>query len=65
MALSAFYPNDLDIYGFRPVEAATENGDYVVDKYTGVVGRVIYVGGVKGVRAGGSFYTISEEGQEK
>ena len=62
--MTKFYPNDLDIYGFCPKETEPEYGEIVVDRYTGTVGRVTYVCGVKGVYAKGVFYAIKEEKDE-
>ncbi len=59
--MTMLYPNDLDIYGFCPVEADAESGALVVDRNTGVCGRVAYMSGIKGVYTGGVFWAIEEE----
>lgn len=58
--MTAKYPNDFDIYGFSPVEKEYGYGDYVVDKRTGVVGRVRYVQGVMCVKIDGAAYELEE-----
>ena len=63
--MTMLYPNELDIHGFCPVEAAHKSGDLVVDRYTGTVGRVTYVCGIKGVYSKGVFYEIKEDNHGK
>ena len=62
--MTMLYPNDLDVYGFCPTEAEAERGDLVVDRNTGVMGRITYKGALKGVYAGGVFWELKEDQKE-
>lgn len=58
--MNMFYPNDLDIHGFVPVEKDYKSGDWVTDVRTGISAKVRYQGEVKGVYTGGVFWEIKE-----
>lgn len=59
--MTMLYPNDLDLYGFCPIETAAEIGDWVTDKRTGIMAKVRFLGNIKGVYTRGVFYEIREE----
>lgn len=56
--MTKFYPNDFDIYGFYPVEL--ERVGRVTDRRTGILGRVVYMGGKACVKADGVTYEMEE-----
>lgn len=58
--MTMLYPNTLDVYGFCPIEAEAECGDWVTDANTGIMAKVRYQGDVKGVYSGGVFWEIKE-----
>ena len=41
--MTMFYPNDLDVYGFCPLETGAECGDWVTDANTGIMAKVSLV----------------------
>lgn len=62
--MTVFYPNELDIYGFCPIEDKAEIGDWVTDANTGIVAKVRFQGEKKGVYTRGVFYEIREIREE-
>lgn len=56
--MTLMYPNDFDIYGFTPKEETFDVGDYVVDRRTGMLGRVRMRYGELVVAVGGSEYEV-------
>lgn len=59
--MTTMYPNDFDIYGFCPKEEKYGIGDLVVDRRTGVMGRINYgTGGEYTVKVNGTVYPISK-----
>lgn len=62
--MTVFYPNELDIYGFCPIEDKAEIGDWVTDANTGIVAKVRFQGEKKGVYTRGVFYEIREDDKQ-
>ena len=57
--MTNIYPNDVDIHGFMPERTA--RCGIVRDRYTGLLGRVIYINDEALVRCGGVLYEMEEE----
>ena len=57
---NAFYPNDLDIFGFSPCESVYQVGDWITDARTGTLGKIVRDGRRIVVSVKGIHYELKE-----